>query len=109
MNTTNHKTEEEPKRKYKKRRASKIHINKSGSAYWFIYAIIFAFALAILYIIFGQILNVYIYPTSEYLTGGDMSKPDKWLSFWDFTPYIIILIIGLFLFFKLTQRDTQGE
>lgn len=108
MNTTNPKNEPE-KKKYKKRRASIISINKSGSAYWFIYALIFAFALTILYIIFSQILNVYIYPTSVELTGGDMTEPTKWLGFWGFVPYIILVIIGLFLFFKLTQRDTQGE
>jgi len=102
MNTTNHK-----KKKAKWFELPKM--NKVGSAYWFIYAMIFAFALTILYIIFGQILNVYIYPTSLELTGGDMTEPTRWLGFWGFVPYIILVIIGLFLFFKLTQKDTQGE
>jgi hypothetical protein len=105
MNTTNHKT----KKKKKPFKLTLPRLNKKASAYWFIYALIFAFALTILYIIFGQILNVYIYPTSVELTGGHMEEPTKWLGFWGFVPYIILVIIGLFLFFKLTQRDTQGE
>lgn len=87
----------------------KISIGRKGSAYWYVYALIFLFALLILYIIFGQVLQVYLYPTSLELTGGNMTEPDKYLRFWGFTPYIIVLVIILFLFFKLTQRDTQGE
>lgn len=88
----------------------KMFSNKSGSSYWFIYTLIFAFVLVILYIIFNQTLKVYIYPTTQMLTGGDTTKADNWLSMWDWMPFIILLIIGLFLFFKLTQRDTQtGE
>lgn len=78
-----------------------------ASAFWFVYAMIFLFVITILYIIFGQILKVYLYPTTLQLTGGVTTEPDKWLSFWGFTPYIIILVIGLFLFFKLTQKDTS--
>lgn len=84
-------------------------LNKKASSYWFIYSMAFLFCLTILYIIFGQVLKVYIYPTTVYLTNGTTTEADKWLGFWDFTPYIILLIIGLFLFFKLTQRDTQNE
>lgn len=97
MSTTNHKYKD-----WKR-------IGKRGSAYWFIYALMFGFALTMLYIIFGQILHVYVYPTTVELTSGNTSLADKWLGFWAFTPYIIVLIVGLFLFFKLTQRDTTSE
>jgi hypothetical protein len=86
-----------------------LKLGRSGSSYWFIYSLAFLFILTILYIIFGEILHVYIYPTTMDLTGGQTVSADKWLGFWGFTPYIILLVIGLFLFFKLTQRDTQGE
>ena len=82
--------------------------NRKGSAYWFIYAIAFAFILAILYIVFGQILNVYLYPTSEYLTGGNMTGPQKFLDTFGWVPYIIVLIIVVFLYFRLTQSPS-GE
>lgn len=96
MNRTNHKQ----KRYIFKDRMTQ---NKSGSAYWMIYTMMFLFILSILYIIFGQILNVYIYPTTEYLSDGDTTAPDKFLSVWGWVPYMIVLIIGLFAYFKLTQ------
>ena len=80
--------------------------NKRGSSYWFIYTLAFAFVLAILYIIFGQILNVYIYPTTEYLSGGDTTEPDRWLSFWGWVPFMIVFIIATFMYFKLTQTPS---
>jgi multidrug efflux pump subunit AcrB len=116
MKCTNNKQKKKEKISPKKKKEGisinmKAHrINRKGSAFYFIYAMAFLFVLTILYIIFGQVLKVYIYPTTVQLTGGDMTQPTKWLSFWNFTPYIIILIIGLFLFFKLTQRDTtEGQ
>jgi len=88
---------------------SKLLNNNRGSSYWFMYVLLFGFVVTLLYIIFGQILHVYLYPTTIYLTGGDTTEPDRWLGFWGLVPFIIILIIGLFMFFRLTQRDTTGE
>ena len=82
--------------------------NKRGSSYWFIFTIAFAFVLTILYIIFGQILNVYLYPTSQYLSAGNTTTQDKWLGFWGMVPYMIIFIILAFLYFRLTQSQS-GE
>lgn len=87
----------------------KIIKNRKASSYWFIYSLAFLFVLTILMIIFGQILNVNLYPISQDLTGGDMTEPNKWLSFWNFTPYIIVLIVLVFIFFKLTSRESVGE
>lgn len=83
--------------------------NRVGSSYWFMYTLAFLFVIGILYIIFNETLHVYLYPTTELLTGGVTTAPDKWLGFWGFTPFIIIFIGLMFMFFKLTQRDTQGE
>jgi len=102
MRCTNNKT--------KKKTKACISINTKGSAFGFIYGLAFLLVLVILYIIFSQVLNVYIYPTTLELTGGEVTEPTKWLKFWDFTPYIILFVVGLFLFFRLTSRDTtQGE
>lgn len=79
--------------------------NRKASSYWFIYILAFGFVLAILYIIFGQILNVYIYPTTEYLTGGDTTEPDRWLGFWGWVPFMIVFIIAIFMYFKLTSVE----
>jgi len=89
---------------------SKLLNNHRGSSFWFIYTLAFAFVLAILYVIFGQILHVYIYPTTEFLTGGgaNMAEPDKWLTFWGWTPFMIVLIIAAFMFFRLTSTPS-GE
>ena len=81
---------------------------KRASSYWFIYTLAFAFVLAILYIIFSQILHVYLYPTTQMLSNGNTTEPDKWLGFWGLVPYMIIFIIGLFMYFRLTQSST-GE
>lgn len=83
--------------------------NRRGSSYWFIYSLAFLFVLTILFIIFNQILNVNLYPISQDMTGGDMTEPTKWLSFWNFTPYILVIIIIMFIFFKLTSRESVGE
>lgn len=87
----------------------KIFNGKSGSAYWGVYTLIWAFILTLLFIIFNQILKVYIYPSTEIITSGNTTSALTWISFWNITPYILIFIIGLFLYMKLTQRDTQGE
>jgi uncharacterized BrkB/YihY/UPF0761 family membrane protein len=83
--------------------------NRKGSSYWFMYTLAFLFVLGVLYIIFNQTLQVYLYPTTQMLTHGDTTQPDRWLGFWRFTPLIMIVIALLFMFFKLTQRDTTGE
>jgi len=88
---------------------TKLFSNHRASSYWFMYTLAFLFVLGVLYIIFNQTLQVYLYPTTEYLTGGDNTQPDRWLGFWALTPFILIFIGLIFLFFKLTQRDTTGE
>jgi uncharacterized BrkB/YihY/UPF0761 family membrane protein len=88
----------------------KLWKNKVGSTYWYIYTLAFLLVMGVLYIIFNQTLQVYLYPTTLYLTGGNTAEPDRWIGFWEMTPYIIVLIGIVFLFFKLTQRDTTtGE
>jgi uncharacterized BrkB/YihY/UPF0761 family membrane protein len=81
--------------------------SKTGSSYWFLYTLAFAFVIGILFIIFNQTLLVYIYPTTMYLTNvsgtPQTQEADKWLGFWGLVPFIIIFVIGIFLFFRLTQ------
>jgi len=79
---------------------------KKASSYWFLYILAFTFVLAILWIIFNQILQVYIYPTTILLSNGDTSQPDRWLTFWNFMPWIIVLLILIFSFIKFTQPET---
>ena len=84
--------------------------SKRGSSYWFVYALLFGFALTLLFIIFNETLKVYIYPTTVMLTNVSgtphTQNADQWLSYWDFMPFIIVLILGLFIFFRSTQSDT---
>lgn len=87
---------------------SRLLNNTRGSSFWFIYTLAFAFVLAILYIIFGQILHVYIYPTTQFLTNGDTTAPDLWLTYWGWVPFMIVLIIAAFMFFRLTNTPS-GE
>lgn len=91
-----------------KGRNRKILNNRKGSSYMFIYGLAFAFILALLFIVFNQILNVYLYPTTQFITGGDTSEPDNWLGFWGMVPYMIVFIIALFMYFRLTQSQA-GE
>lgn len=87
--------------------------NRTGSSYWFIYSLAFLFVIGILYIVFNQTLLVYVYPTTQMLTNVSgiehTETADQWLGFWGLVPFILILIIGMFIFFKLTQRDSVGE
>lgn len=79
-----------------------------GSAYTFVYVIAFLFLLGIMYIIFNQVLQIYMYPTSQYLAqdvATGTAKADKYLGFWQFAPFIIIFVALLYLFLKSTQRD----
>lgn len=85
---------------------NKLSNSKSGSSFWFIYVLAFVFVITILFIIFSQILKIYIYPTTVSLTNGNTADADRWLGFWDMLPYVIILIGVLFMFFRLTQRET---
>lgn len=88
-----------------------LSMNKKGASYWFIYALAFGFVLTILYIIFGQVLQEYLYPTTIIMTGGgaNMAEADKWLSFWAYVPFIIVLFVLLFMYFRMTQLGPQGE
>lgn len=85
---------------------NKLSKNRRASAYWFIYTLLFAFALGVLYIIFNQILNVNLYPISSDMTGGNTVTQDKWIGFWNFTPWILVLLILVFIFVKFTQPET---
>ena len=87
-------------KKYKKK------LDKKASVYWFIYAMAFLFMITIMYIIFNQILRVYIYPTTVDLA-PDISKPDKWLGFWGFMPFIIVFIISLYMWIKTTSENKE--
>lgn len=91
-----------------KGRDSRMMNNRKGSSYMFIYGLAFAFILALLYIVFNQILNVYLYPTTQFISGGDTAEADNWLGFWGMVPYMIVFIIALFMYFRLTQSQT-GE
>jgi hypothetical protein len=90
----------------------KLLSSKVASSYWFIYTLAFAFVLAILYVVFGQILTVYVYPTTIYLSNVsgtvDTVAPDKFLTVWGWVPYMIVLIILAFMYFRLTQSPS-GE
>ena len=83
--------------------------SKKASSYWFMYTLAFLFVIGILFIIFDETLHVYLYPTTQMLTNNNTEEADRWLGFWGFTPFIIVFIGLLFMFFKLTQKDTQGE
>lgn len=84
---------------------TRLQKNRKGSAYWFLYVLIFGLIIALLFIIFNQILNIYLYPTTEYLTGGDTTEPDKWLGYWAMMPYIIVIVLLAFMYFKFTQQN----
>lgn len=92
-----------------KDKGSRITNNKIGSSYWFIYTLLFGFVITILFIIFDQTLKVYLYPTTLTLTGGVTTSADKWLSFWGLMPFMIVAILGIFMFFKLTSKDTEEQ
>jgi uncharacterized BrkB/YihY/UPF0761 family membrane protein len=87
----------------------KLFASKAGSSYWFMYTLLFIFATTLLYIIFSQILHAYLYPVTIQISGGQTAAADRWMGFWGFVPFIIVLILGLFIFFRLTQRDTMNE
>lgn len=82
--------------------------NKKASAYTFIYVLAFLFLLGIMFIIFNEILQVYMYPTSQYLAqdvATGTAKADKYLGFWQFAPFILVFVALLYLFLKSTQKD----
>ena len=87
-----------------------IFNNKRASAYWFIYVLAFAMLLILMFIIFNQTLQVYIYPTTQFLVNGTSTttaRADTFLGFWEAYPIIMIIIILFFLFLKSTQNDNN--
>jgi uncharacterized membrane protein YdjX (TVP38/TMEM64 family) len=89
-------------------------LNNKGSAYWMLYSFAFGFLLIMMFMIFNQILQVYIYPTTQYLTtdlATTTARADKYLGFWELVPYILLFLVLLFLFIKSTQKTyvQQGE
>lgn len=87
---------------------NKLGKRKDGSAYWFMYIMLFLFGLGIMYVIFNEILQIYLYPTTQFLT-SDTSKADRFLGFWQLTPFILIFLALLFLFLKSTSEEAQVQ
>ena len=85
-------------------------MNKVGSGYWLVYSFAFLFILGIMFIIFNQIIMDNLYPVAEELTSeytGDMSKVDRWLSFWVFFPIIALVVVLIFLFVKTANKQQE--
>lgn len=88
-------------------------MNKRASVYTFVYVMAFGFLLAIIYLIFTQILTVYIYPTTEYLVNGTTplgttvttAKADKFLGFWQMIPFVLIFLLIFYLFIESTRKS----
>ena len=68
-----------------------------------------------MYIIFNQILNVYMYPTTQYLVNGTTAigttvttaKADRYLGFWTYVPFILIFVLLLYLFIESTKKSNN--
>lgn len=88
-----------------------MKLNKKASSYWFIYVASFAFVLIIMYIIFNETLQVYMYPTTQYLTNGSTigtSRADTFLGFWQLVPFILIIISLFYLFIKSVSKEDNS-
>lgn len=85
-------------------------MNKTGSGYWLVYSFAFLFMLGILFIIFNQILHDNLYPVTEELAADGpygTAKADRWLEFWAFFPVIALLVILVFLFVKIANKQQE--
>lgn len=91
------------------KKPSLLKNKNAGSSYWFIYVLIFGFVLAILLIVFSQVLKVYIYPITQTLTGGDTQQADKYMGFWDMMPWVIVVLLLLFMYVRMTQPETNEQ
>jgi len=68
-----------------------------GSAYAFIYGLMFFGVMILLYILFSQVINVYIYPIttgSDFnLSSSQVAEADRMIGFWHWIPYMSIAIL----------------
>jgi hypothetical protein len=85
-------------------------MNNTGAAYWLVYSFGFLFILGIMFIIFNQILINNLYPVTEEITNistHDTSRADRWLGFWYWFPGLALLVVLIFLFVKIANKQQE--
>ena len=93
-----------------------------GTAYVWIYGLVSLFALGILYVVFDQVFLQYIVPTIK--TQANMTGPnsidqatvqtiyyniDKYMAFWHLLPFIIFLVIVIYMIIMGIRRERTDE
>jgi hypothetical protein len=94
-----------------------------GTAYVWIYSLVSLFALGILYIVFDQVYMQYLIPTIKNAvnsTNGGVAidqstvitiyaNIDKYLDFFHMLPYIIFLVIVIYMIIMAIRRERTEE
>jgi ABC-type sugar transport system permease subunit len=89
-------------------------LHRRAASYYFIYALAFLGFLGVMYIIMNQIVYVNLYQpitlntnVSAYnFTAQDQQDATDWLAFWNIMPWVIIIVVVIFLIQRtMTARD----
>lgn len=94
----------------------KLFKDKKGSvAFEWIYALIFLFGLSIVYIVFNQVITNEIYPITDLLVpdtfankGAIEESNDRWMTFWNAIPFVILIVVIMFLLIRSLIANTKN-
>lgn len=81
--------------------------NRKGGAMVFIYSGMFLFLCIVMFVLFNQITTKYIYEdvtnstTVFNLSSAERAEVERTMSFWHFTPYILIAIALIYIFVRM--------
>jgi len=80
---------------------------KNGAAFYFIYTLVILGFILTMYIVFNQVLKEHVYTSITNnsavfnLSAQDKAYADEYLTFWDFVPYILIIVALIYLFIRI--------
>ena len=98
-------------------------MNKRGASTGFawIFALVTLFGLGVLYIVFNQVLTVYIAPTIKAQMNNSYNpidnatiatvngNIDKYLNFFNSMPYILFIVVVIFMIVVAIRKERESE
>ncbi len=95
--------------------------NKRGisTGFSWIFSLVSLFGLGVLYIVFNQVLTVYLVPTIKDATNTSnvpeatvievFTNIDKYMDYFHLMPYILFFVVVIFMIVAAIRKETESE
>ena len=97
----------------------KLHENKRGAAWAWVYGLAFLFALGIMYTIFLYVFEGHLVPTIKTITNQTVADPaaradiyagiDKYMVYFKLMPFILFGVVVIYMFATTLFKQSGGN